>query len=130
MSRPPLTRCAVANEFARVAVGRNVAQRDERPHVDTARLGRDRAEEREALERGTAGRRFAPEEVVVDEHTVEPGVFRRARDRDRDLRILHERRQREPDPDRHGTSCRARTAAPIPPARSPSWAGTIATAGR
>ena len=60
-------------------------------------LRRDRAEEREALERAPPRRRLVPPQVVVDEHAVEAGRFGAPRDLDRDLGIVDERRQREPE---------------------------------
>ena len=120
MSRPSLTRCAVRKQLASVAGGRKRGARDQRAHVDPRRLRRDRAEQREALERRPAVGRIAAPEMIEHEHRVEPGGLGRARDRDRDLRILDERRQRQPDAHTHVSSSRASTAAPTAPARSPS----------
>ena len=104
--------------------------RDERADLHAARLGRDRAEQREALERGPPVRRIAAPQMVVDEHAVETGRFGRARDTDRYLGVVDERREREADVDGHASSVRASTAAPTAPARSPSSAGMIAIGGR
>ena len=56
ISRPPLTRCAVANAVRERRGRPQRRARDERADADARRLRRDRAEQREALERGPAVR--------------------------------------------------------------------------
>ena len=131
ISRPSLTRCAVRKQLASVAGGPQRRARDERADVDPARLRRDRAEQREALERGPAIGRIAAPQVVEHEHARRARRLRpRARPRSgsRDPR----RTTAASSPTRTLTSAaRARAPPRRPrPARSPSCAGTIGIFGR
>ena len=112
---------------ARLAGGRSHARKTNAP---TATFDVDAATAPSKDTPSSAGRRVPPlqaEEMVVDEHAVETGVVGDARHVDRDRRVLHERREREPELHGRATRSRASAAAPTTPAASPSSPATIGT---
>ena len=91
-------RASVSKPLASVAYGRNVARATREPTAIALRRRRDRAHQREHLERGAAlAGGVAPEQVVVREHAVEPARLGRRRDRERRADVVAERRQGDPD---------------------------------
>ncbi len=96
-------RATVSNPFASTAEGRSDARGDERADRDPVRLGGHRPHHREQLERrAPSAVRCATEQVVVREHTVEPGCLRGRSHRERGRGVIAERRKRQPQMNHSG----------------------------
>ena len=98
INRPPLTRCAVSSAVGERRGRPQRRARDERAELHSLRLRRDRAEQREALERAAPRCGGSPRHRWSYTNTPSsPAASAALRDRDRDLGIVDERRQREPE---------------------------------